>query len=243
MGVSVDSLKAALDDNVTDSRKMDAYEAWGILDIDGGTVSLTAAAEELTNEESRATYFRNLITEMEPYHTALDKAYTQQDEVLTATDVGNLWSNYFKDEIGTDSNDTLRNMVTCFFSVAEEAGIGNYIVGRKGNPTRLDIHREALNSFVEDDSSDPDQDTEDGATSESGDTSPTTSEDGRAQTDDGYASHAQPMERRGEAPHEEERNGLSPSLNIDIEIHIPPEADSEQIDQIFESMSKHLGNL
>jgi hypothetical protein len=243
MGVSVGSLKAALDDNVTDSRKMDAYEAWGILDTDGEKVSLNAAAKELTDEESRATYFRNLITEMEPYHTALDKAYTQQDEVLTATEVGNLWSKYFKNEIGTDSNETLRSMVTCFFNVAEEAGIGDYIMGRGGKSTRLEIHREALASFIEDDASDPDQDTEDEVTSESGETSPNPSEDGRAKTDDGGASNARPMERRGEAPQEEERNGLSPSLNIDIEIHIPPEADSEQIDQIFESMSKHLGYL
>lgn len=32
----------------------------------------------------------------------------------------------------------------------------------------------------------------------------------------------------------------SPSLHIDIQIHISPEAASEQIDQIFASMAKHL---
>lgn len=32
----------------------------------------------------------------------------------------------------------------------------------------------------------------------------------------------------------------SPSLHIDIQIHISPEASAEQIDQIFSSMAKHL---
>lgn len=32
----------------------------------------------------------------------------------------------------------------------------------------------------------------------------------------------------------------SPSLHIDIQIHISPEASSDQIEKIFESMSKHL---
>lgn len=34
--------------------------------------------------------------------------------------------------------------------------------------------------------------------------------------------------------------GASPSLHIDIQIHISSEASAEQIDQIFASMSKHL---
>ena len=33
---------------------------------------------------------------------------------------------------------------------------------------------------------------------------------------------------------------LSPSLHIDIQIHISPESSAEQIDKIFESMAKHL---
>lgn len=33
---------------------------------------------------------------------------------------------------------------------------------------------------------------------------------------------------------------IAPSLHIDIQIHIPPEASAEQIDHIFESMTKHL---
>jgi hypothetical protein len=40
-------------------------------------------------------------------------------------------------------------------------------------------------------------------------------------------------------PRRETRH-IEPSLNINIQIHIPAEASSQQIDQIFESMGKHL---
>lgn len=36
------------------------------------------------------------------------------------------------------------------------------------------------------------------------------------------------------------RSGLEPSLNINVQIHIPAEASAEQIEQIFKSMAKHL---
>jgi hypothetical protein len=35
----------------------------------------------------------------------------------------------------------------------------------------------------------------------------------------------------------------SPSLHIDIQIHISPEASTDQIEQIFASMAKHLKDM
>jgi len=38
-------------------------------------------------------------------------------------------------------------------------------------------------------------------------------------------------------------SGVEPSIHIDIQIHISPDAKLDQIDQIFASMAKHLRNL
>lgn len=38
-------------------------------------------------------------------------------------------------------------------------------------------------------------------------------------------------------------SGVGPSIHIDIQIHISPDAKPDQIDQIFASMAKHLRNL
>jgi hypothetical protein len=36
------------------------------------------------------------------------------------------------------------------------------------------------------------------------------------------------------------RNGAAPSLHIDVQVHIPPDATAEQIDAIFAALAKHL---
>lgn len=41
-------------------------------------------------------------------------------------------------------------------------------------------------------------------------------------------------------PHPSSTHGTSPSVHIDIQIHISPEASGDQIDRIFKSMAKHL---
>lgn len=38
-------------------------------------------------------------------------------------------------------------------------------------------------------------------------------------------------------------SGVEPSIHIDVQIHISPDANADQIDQIFASIAKHLGNL
>jgi glycine cleavage system regulatory protein len=38
----------------------------------------------------------------------------------------------------------------------------------------------------------------------------------------------------------EEEAGSGPNVHLDIQIHIPADASVEQIDQIFESMARHL---
>jgi len=37
--------------------------------------------------------------------------------------------------------------------------------------------------------------------------------------------------------------GKFPAVHIDVQVHISPDTSSEQIDRIFESMAKHLGNF
>lgn len=43
-----------------------------------------------------------------------------------------------------------------------------------------------------------------------------------------------------QSPTPRDKVGGGPSLHIDVQIHISPEASAEQIDQIFASMAKHL---
>jgi len=52
--------------------------------------------------------------------------------------------------------------------------------------------------------------------------------------------HAPVSQPSASLPPEVPRGTQIPSVHIDIQIHISPEASADQIDQIFKSMSKHL---
>jgi len=42
---------------------------------------------------------------------------------------------------------------------------------------------------------------------------------------------------------QEKQSNFQPKIHIDVQIHISPESTADQIDQIFASMAKHLGNF
>lgn len=54
------------------------------------------------------------------------------------------------------------------------------------------------------------------------------------------ALHSPVVEKSANAPTGHVSDARNPSVHIDIQIHISPEASVDQIDQIFKSMSKHL---
>ncbi|WP_147675799.1 DUF5343 domain-containing protein [Xanthomonas massiliensis] len=49
-----------------------------------------------------------------------------------------------------------------------------------------------------------------------------------------------PVSEIAETPQGDTSKRTSPSIHIDLQIHVSPEASSDQIDQIFRSMAKHL---
>lgn len=42
----------------------------------------------------------------------------------------------------------MKEMAVCFFHLCQAAGIGTLMVGRRGQPTRLEINRENLSQFI-----------------------------------------------------------------------------------------------
>jgi hypothetical protein len=52
-----------------------------------------------------------------------------------------------------------------------------------------------------------------------------------------------PPDNTNNAPLQNQSSRFMPSIHIDIQIHISPESSAAQIDQIFESMAKHLGKM
>jgi hypothetical protein len=115
-------------------------------------------------------------------------------------------------------------------SVASAAGLGEYVIGRRDAPTRLEINRSALEAFIT-------------KSEENDDVIEKDSDKHLSQSED-----VTPINIPDEVPSPVPSTPLQrvssnvPSLHIDIQIHIDSDATPEQIDKIFESMAKHLYN-
>lgn len=63
-------------------------------------------------------------------------------------DVAAHWHEHHKEALGTDSEDTIKNMAVCFFHLAKAARLGDLIIGRRGQTTRLDLDRGQLEEYI-----------------------------------------------------------------------------------------------
>lgn len=149
-GATVEEAKAAINKKYLDNRKLSAYERWNLVKKEGDKVKLTKRGRNFAraDEEGKQEIYSEIIREIKPYSMAVEWAYHQKFDEITNVDLAAHWHDHCKEELGTDNEKTINYQVVCFFSIAEAAGLGDYTVGRKGNPTRLSLHSGALSQFI-----------------------------------------------------------------------------------------------
>lgn len=140
----------AVNKPMADGRKVTAYVTWGLVGREGTKLRLTDLGVRLAKfPEKGPEVFREIISRMTPYQSAIEMAFHQEMDALDTNDVAAHWHEHHSDAVGSANENTLRENAVCFFNIADAAGFGSLVLGRRGNPTRLDINREALQSFVD----------------------------------------------------------------------------------------------
>ena len=149
-GATIREAKAAIDKKYLDQRKLSAYISWGFVIKEADRLKLTERGREYSraSKEKQKEIFQRIIRENRAYNIATEWIYHQNLEQVTNIDVASHLHEHCKDELGTDNENTIRNQVVCYFYVAEAAGLGNLTIGRKGQPTRFSIDKEALSNFI-----------------------------------------------------------------------------------------------
>lgn len=149
-GATITEAKAAIGRTVLDGRKFTAYTLWNFISREGERIKLTQQGWEYARKPaSEPEIFRRVIDSIPPYKSVLEWAHHQKMDSITNVDVAAHWHDHHKDALGTDSDVTIKDNAVCFFHVAEAAGLGKIIVGRRGQPTRLDLDREQLKQYIE----------------------------------------------------------------------------------------------
>jgi hypothetical protein len=147
-GASATDIAADLGDEVFDRRKWSALEFWGLLEETGGRLRLSERGllAVRDNGAHRAAALREVVAATAPYRAVIVRAIERGTPIVLATEVAALWHRHFG---ATDHFGILNHQTVCFFRVAEGAGLGRLVVGRKGQPTRFELAETNARAFAE----------------------------------------------------------------------------------------------
>lgn len=152
LGASIADCKAALDKAIIDGRKLSAYEHWGFVEKSNTGIRLTNMGRDFANgnSEKKIEIFRKVLRKSRAYSQALERAFHNNKDCILSSDVASLWFDNAKDEIGKPNENTLAYQVAAFFNISQAAGLGSYVVGRRGQQTRLDANLSEIQNFLTD---------------------------------------------------------------------------------------------
>jgi Predicted nucleotide-binding protein containing TIR-like domain len=146
-GATLATLAAALGD-IFDLRKLFALKFWGLIADDGSTIRLTARGRRAVDAAGldRESALREVLAVTPPYAAVIARTVAQGEPVVLASDVADYWQQRFKSDCQFG---ILNHQIVCFFRIAEGAGLGRLLVGRKGQQTRFELVEAEVRAFVE----------------------------------------------------------------------------------------------
>jgi predicted nucleotide-binding protein len=145
-GATPEALAAALGD-IFDHRKLFALTFWGLVADDGNAIRLTARGQRAVQDGSthRESALQEVVATTPPYAAVIARAVARREPAMLASDVAAHWQQDFKSDCQFG---ILNHQTVCFFRLAEGAGLGRLLVGRKGQQTRFEL-AQAARAFVD----------------------------------------------------------------------------------------------
>jgi hypothetical protein len=152
LGVTVIELASAEPRRVFDPRKIAAYEFWGVLERDGGRITLTQLGREMSRRITpEIEIYRQIIGSVATYVGALRAFNEQKLELVTRTEAVEYWR---REHPGLDmfslDEKIAEAIAVSFFSLCHAAELGTITIGKRGQPARLRIDMEKLGEFLDD---------------------------------------------------------------------------------------------
>lgn len=148
-GITAVQAMDAFRKRIFDARKVFAYEFWKIIARSGDRFKLTPLGWELAKcLDPEAKVYRNVLSNTAPYHEGLEWIHEQELELVTHLDIGEFWREHHSEVLQGDSEEQLEAHAASFFHICHAAEVGTLTVGRKGQPTRLHIYPDELESYL-----------------------------------------------------------------------------------------------
>lgn len=150
-GVTLKEAKAVVGSSLIDGRKIAVYQVLGVISREGERIKLTADVGRplaRSDEGEFAKILRQRIAQIPAYRGCLEWAYHQRLKEVTASEVGAHWHDNYRSDLGTDNEHQIAQRAVCFLQFAAGAALGKFVIGRRGQPSRLVVSPEVLEAFV-----------------------------------------------------------------------------------------------
>lgn len=150
-GANLKDAESIIGRNFIDGRKLSGLQYWGFISKSGDHITLTPMGWDFSRATPlmRGELIRKIVGSILPYKSILEWAHFQNLDQLTTIDVGSRWIQFNMDHVETENETTLNYNAICFFHVAQAAGLGKLVVGRRGQPTRLELDHTAIATLLE----------------------------------------------------------------------------------------------
>ncbi len=132
-----------------DSRKIAAYEFWGIVAREGERLRLTPLGLELARGlEPEARVHRAILNRIASYRAVLEWVSAQGLDLVTHLDIAAYWQENFAGAIDEHDEKMTEASVVCFFHLCQAAELGTMTIGKRGQPARLYVERSELAEYL-----------------------------------------------------------------------------------------------
>lgn len=149
-GATIAEAKAAVKKQLLDGRKVSAYKFWDITAKDNDRLKLSKRGWEIARgTKAEGSVFLDIINSVPAYRSVLEWAFHQKLQALSTVDVASHWHEHHRDACGTGADATLTAQAISFFYLSQGAELGKLYIGRRGQQTRLELNRDALQHFIE----------------------------------------------------------------------------------------------
>lgn len=226
----VETAKAEKALGALDDRKVSAMVEFGLIIRDGGNLKATPRGQ-LFSSGKQAEALREVLNDVELYRATLEWAHYGGKSEVTATEVGQYWESSHADTLGSLRGTTLKDGAVCFGRVVAGAGLGAFTLGRGGKETRITLLTIEIGDLVNGASA---------AASDSQDQSAPNATGVAAPTTEAVATYTPAVSPAQVAHTSPVSVTTSPSVHVNVEIHIAADATADTVREIFKNMARYV---
>jgi Predicted nucleotide-binding protein containing TIR-like domain len=132
-----------------DSRKVSALKLLGLVEDAIGKLTLSPRGWLVAADggAQKAGALREILLTLPPYASIIARAIERNETIMLASDIAGHWQQDFRAYLHFHAG-VLNHQIVCFLRLAEAAGLGRLVVGRKGKETRFELDGEEAAAFL-----------------------------------------------------------------------------------------------